>query len=101
MRDAITCYLVVQAMALAVWPLVAIALAPLDDRGWAAAKSFGLLAVAWLVWFVCMLTPVPYTRATLLLGLLAVGAGGWAWAWHSRALESMFAWMRERRALLV
>src|SRR4029079_14148896 len=72
--DALTWYVVVQAMAVAVWPLVARALAPLNDRGWGAAKTAGLLGIAWLVWLVCMLTPLPFTRATLLVATLLVGA---------------------------
>ncbi len=101
MRDAITWYLVVQVLALAVWPVVAHALAPLDDRGWAAAKAFGLLLVAWLVWFVCMLTPVPFTRATLVVAVVAVGVTAWGWLWRSETLEPTFAWMRARRGLLL
>ena len=52
-------------------------LAPLDDRGWAASKAAGLLGIAWLVWLVCMLTPLPFTRATLAVALLLVGGAAW------------------------
>ena len=48
MREALTWYVVVQVGALAVWPLVARALAPLDDRGWAVSKIAGLLSIAWI-----------------------------------------------------
>ena len=47
MRDALTWYVVVQVAGLAIWPLVARALAPLDDRGWAVSKAAGGLGVAW------------------------------------------------------
>jgi YYY domain-containing protein len=100
-RDAITWYVVVQVLAMAAWPVVSFALAPLDDRGWAAAKAFGVLLVAWLVWLVCMLTPVPFTRATLLLAVVVVGAAAWGWLWHGRTLAPTVAWMRERRGLLL
>ncbi len=101
MRDTITWYLVIQVLALAVWPVASLALAPLDDRGWAATKAFGLLLVTWLVWFVCMLTPVPFTRATLIVAVLAVGIASWARLWRGGTLESTLAWMRQRRALLL
>ena len=58
MRDALAWYIVVQVAGLATWPLVARALAPLADRGWAATKTAGLLGLSWLVWLACMLTSV-------------------------------------------
>lgn len=100
MRDALTWYLLVQVMALAVWPAVALALASLADRGWAAAKPAGLLVVAWLVWLVCMLSPLPFTRATLVVAVLAAGAVAWGWTWRSGELEALVAWVREHRILL-
>jgi YYY domain-containing protein len=100
-RDAITWYLVVQALALAVWPIVAQALTPLDDRGWAAAKAFGVLALAWLVWLVCMLSPVPFTRTTLAIAAVLVGGAAWAWLWRTDGLGRTFDWVRQRRRLLI
>ncbi|MBV9595539.1 MAG: hypothetical protein JOZ87_01660 [Chloroflexi bacterium] len=101
MRDALTWYLLVQVAAVAVWPVVARGLAPLADRGWAAAKAFGLLAVAWVVWLVCMLTPVPFTRLTLLIGVVLVGLAAWAGSWRTHTLDGTLGWMRERRGLLI
>ena len=46
MRDAVAWYIVVQVAGLATWPLVARALAPLADRGWAATKTAGLLGLS-------------------------------------------------------
>ena len=100
MRDALTWYLLVQVMAIAVWPLVAVALAPLSDSGWAAAKTAGLLVVAWLVWFVCMLTPLPFTRPTLMVTLIVVGVGAWVWAWRTGAIAALLEWARHHRVLL-
>jgi len=100
-NDALTWYVVIQAMALAAWPLVARALAPLADRGWAAGKAAGLLGIAWLVWFVCMLAPVPFTRATLLVATLLVGGVGWGWSVRSGQVVALAQWMRERRFLLL
>src|ERR1051326_2222502 len=101
MREALIWYIAVQATALAVWPVVAAALSPLEDRGWAAAKAVGILALAWLVWVVCMLSPVPYTRATLVLGLLLIACAAWVWAWRYGSLTLVLGWMRRQRPLLL
>ena len=100
MREALTWYIAVQAAALAIWPVVSMALAPLEDRGWAAAKAAGLLALAWLVWLVCMLATVPFTRATLAIGLVVIAAAAWGWLWRSGSLQTTLGWMRQRQRLL-
>ncbi len=101
MRDALAWYFVVQVAGLAVWPLVARALAPLEDRGWAASKVAGLLGVAWLVWFVCMLSPLPFTRTTLIVALLAIGAGAWLLELRSGGIEPVLVWLRTQRRLVL
>ncbi len=101
MRDALAWYIAVQVAGLAVWPLVSRALAPLEDRGWAASKVVGLLGVAWLVWFVCMLTPLPFTRTTLLVALLGVAAGAWLLELRTGGLAPVLAWLRVQRRLLL
>src|SRR5216683_1861100 len=99
MRDAVAWYVVVQVAAIAVWPAVTRALAPLDDRGWAAGKAIGALGVAWVAWLICMLTPVPFTRVTLLLILIAIGAAAWAWQLRAGGFSELLVWARARRRL--
>src|ERR1700716_1278725 len=101
MRDARAWYVVVQVAGLAVWPLVARALAPLEDRGWAVSKIAGLLLVAWLVWLACMLTPLPFTRLTLAVALVGVGAVAWVSEWRSIGWQSLQDWLKLRRRLLL
>src|ERR671938_409275 len=101
MREALIWYLVVQVCALATWPLVSRALAPVCDRGWAAAKAVGPLVLAWLVWFVCMLSPLPFTRATLILAVLGIAGAGWLWLWRTGGLDSLVGWMADHRRLLL
>src|SRR5712691_9205456 len=101
MRDALAWYIVVQVAGLAVWPLVSRALAPLEDRGWAASKVAGLLSVAWLVWLVSMLTPLPFTRTTLIVALLGIGAGAWLLELRSAGVEPILSWLRLQRRLLL
>src|SRR5258708_4075702 len=101
MRDALAWYIVVQVAGLAVWPLVSRALAPLEDRGWAASKVAGLLGVAWLVWFVCMLAPVPFTRTTLLVALVGLAAGAWLLELRTGGIEPVLAWLSIQRRLVL
>jgi YYY domain-containing protein len=101
MGDALAWYLVVQVAAIAVWPLVARALESLDDRGWAVSKSAGLLGIAWLVWLVCMLLPVPFTRATLAVAVLAVGAVAWGFEIRTQRVADLQFWVRKRRDLVL
>ena len=100
MGEALAWYLTVQLMAAAVWPLVARALAPLDDRGWGVSKAVGLLGVAWLVWLVCMLTPLPFTRLTLFIAVILIGAASWGWLARRAGFEEI-AWLRQRRWLVL
>ncbi|MGI9148657.1 MAG: DUF2298 domain-containing protein [Chloroflexota bacterium] len=101
MRDALTWYVIVQVAGLAVWPLLARALAPLDDHGWGTSKVAGLLGVAWPVWLVCMLTPLPFTRSTLVLALLAVGTASWLGLLRGGEMLAMLHWARLRWRLLL
>jgi YYY domain-containing protein len=102
MRDALTWYVVVQVAGLAVWPFLARALGSLEDRGWAASKAAGMLGIAWLVWLVCMLTPVPFSRATLLVALVVVGGAAWLHMLRrDGGVEALHVWLKERRALVV
>src|SRR4051812_44746632 len=48
-----------------------------------------------------MLTPLPFTRATLAVAVVAVGAAGWGWILRTGQLEPMRVWLCEQRALLV
>ncbi|HEX8966652.1 MAG TPA: DUF2298 domain-containing protein, partial [Chloroflexota bacterium] len=101
MREALSWYLVVQLAALAVWPAVGQALNPLEDRGWAATKTAGVLIVAWLVWLVCLLAPLPFSRGTLLVTLFGVALVAWTWLWRTRTLAPTLVWMKQRRQLLL
>src|SRR6266542_984411 len=101
MGDFLAWYVVVQVAAIAVWPLVARALTSLDDRGWAISKTAGLLGIAWLLWLVCMLLPVPFTRATLALAVLIVGAVAWWLEVRTQRVAELLEWARARRDVLL
>ncbi|HET6319983.1 MAG TPA: DUF2298 domain-containing protein, partial [Chloroflexota bacterium] len=101
MGDALAWYLVVQVAAIAVWPMVARALESLDDRGWGITKTAALLGVAWLAWLVCMLLPVPFTRLTLALAVLALGFFAWGFSARRQGVAELLTVIRERRALVL
>src|SRR3569833_3085262 len=88
MLDALSWYVVVQAASLAVWPLLLRGVSPLEDRGWGIAKTVGVLVLSRLVWLVCMLTGLPFERATLFIGLLVIAAVAWGARGTRGAIET-------------
>ncbi len=100
MLDVLLWYAVVQMVALAAWPLVARALAPLDDRGWGVAKIGGALLTAWAAWFLSMLTPLPYARGFVWLLVVGIAAASWLGVGRVARVE-LLAWMRARAGLLL
>ena len=68
--------LAVEILGLAAFPVVRLGLGGLVDGGWAAAKVFGLLAVAWLVWVGASLRAFSFTGPAVVgaaLGLVLAG----------------------------
>src|SRR5439155_26750330 len=49
----------------------------------------------------CMLSPLPYTRTTLLVALLAIGAGAWLLELRTGGIEPILDWLRTQRRLLL
>ncbi|HEU5014279.1 MAG TPA: DUF2298 domain-containing protein, partial [Roseiflexaceae bacterium] len=96
---------VLELLGLAMWALLFRALPGLPDRGFALAKTLGLLLVAYAGWLLASIgvadgVPlVSYTPwSARVYALLFVLAGGWV-GWRNRA--AMRAFMRERRAALL
>lgn len=70
--------LAVEVLGLAAFPAVRVALGGLVDGGWAVAKTFGLVVVAWLVWFGASIRLFSFTGlavAGAVSGLALVGLG--------------------------
>ncbi len=67
-------YLVLQIMALAVAPFCWRVLPGLPDRGWAVAKTLGLLGVAYAAWLLASVHAIPFGPNAVALGVLAVVA---------------------------
>lgn len=75
----------------ALWAL----LPGLPDRGYPLARTFGLLFGAWLAWLLASTGLATWSRGTILLSLLVMGAGSLALVWPRRA--AFAAWVRDNR----
>jgi YYY domain-containing protein len=70
-------FLVIQVFGIVVAPFLWRVMPSLPDRGYAFAKTFGLLAVSWVGWWLASVGAMEWTRLTLLVacGIVALGAG--------------------------
>ena len=66
---------VLQVMALIVFPLAFVVFRPLKDRGWLFSKGLGLLLLGLIVWLLSSLELMPFTRTTVILGAGALFLG--------------------------
>jgi YYY domain-containing protein len=68
--------LMVGLLGLTALPLSAGVFRSLSDRGYILSRPIGVLFLAWLSWILTNLTPLPYSRGTILLawGLIALGS---------------------------
>jgi len=71
---AIMWYLLLFALGLLVFPLVFSVFSGLPDRGYPLARMAAILLTAWLAWMFGSLNLLPFTRWTVLLAVLLVGA---------------------------
>jgi YYY domain-containing protein len=93
-------FLVVEAIGLIAAPVLWRLLPSLPDRGFAFAKTIGLLAVSWLGWWLASVGALTWTRLSLIISslVIAVAAGivvrghNHAWlAWIKRHWKIIFA----------
>src|SRR3954449_10908047 len=87
MGEAIVWWLTLQVLGVIAFPITALVLRSLPDRGYAVAKILGLLLTVWVAYIVAMLHLLPFGRLLLILGALVVaGFSGWLLLRKSRAL---------------
>ncbi len=91
--------LLLEAIGLVAFPLVWRLFPHLPDRGWTAAKTLALVAVAYLAWLLQSLGLASFGRTTLLLGLALIAVGSLLVLRHERA--ALGAWLRRSREALV
>ncbi len=86
-------------LGLLAFPLTALALGTLEDRGFLLAKAVGLLLVAFGAWWLASLGIARFSAASVALVVvaLAIPSGAAAW-WQRHDLRRLW---RERRALLL
>ena len=98
--SVIVWWLLIQALGLAAFPLLFLAVPGLRDRGWPLAKTLGLLLLATPVWLAANTPWFSYSRGLILFILLSLCALGGALAWlRRRQLAAWFA--RQWRTVLV
>jgi YYY domain-containing protein len=99
-------YLTLLLVGLFAFPIVASALRNLSDRGWAVARTAGLLITSWLAWLVSSLGWVDHTPALVWAAAAVMGLLSLLLLWRGRNDASgsrfpLLAWMRANKRLLV
>lgn len=89
-------YLLLAFIGLAAWPLVAASLPNLPDKGWAVARTAGLLLVSWLAWMAASLGWAPHKPALLWAALALTAVLAWLLPGRRRAAARL-AWLAEHR----
>lgn len=92
--------LVIELIGLLAWPIAALALRSHGAAAWGSSKIIGLLLFGWLIWLPLSLGLWRWTRLSVVVGLLMLGALSWA-AWrHGAAARMRATWHHNRRALI-
>ncbi len=81
------------------FPYAFVAFRKFSDRGYAFAKTLGVLAFAWLTWTLASYQVLPFERTTMFLALAAMLGGAVLIGWFQRAEFSRF--LRARWKLLL
>ncbi len=100
-RPTVAWYLLVTVLGLVTLPLTVAVLGRLPDRGYILARPAGVLLLAWLSWMLTNVTPLQYTRGTILLalGLIALAsAATFLFAGQRRRFVDLW---RTRKRLIV
>ncbi len=92
-------YAVLALVGLAAFPLVATVLPNLADRGWAVARTAGVLTTSWLAWLAASLGWADHTPALVWAAAAALGLVSAGLAWRDRS--GLRAWLAANRRLVV
>ncbi|MGD8737372.1 MAG: DUF2298 domain-containing protein, partial [Anaerolineae bacterium] len=85
----------------AVLPLSLMVFQWLPDRGYILARPVGVILLAWLSWLLTNLTPLQYTRGTILLVLALVAVGSWATLLIPGQRRRLAELWRTRKAVII
>ncbi len=87
MGDTIVWWITLEVLGIAAFPVAAMLLRALPDRGYTASKIIGILLVGWLAYIIAMLRIAPFERWLLALCLLVVAAfSAWLLFRNNRAM---------------
>ncbi|HVS11728.1 MAG TPA: DUF2298 domain-containing protein, partial [Planctomycetota bacterium] len=88
-----------ELLGLVAFPLCWLAFPRFADRGWMLSKAVGLLVVGFSGWLAASLRWAPWSRATLLAAIVALGGAGIVLGWRARG--ALIGFLRERSGLVV
>ncbi|HUU34871.1 MAG TPA: DUF2298 domain-containing protein, partial [Vicinamibacterales bacterium] len=91
--------LTLELLGLTAFPLAALALGRLPDRGWLLSKGVGLLLLGYGAWLPASLRWLPFTRGSLVAIAMAMAATSAFVVWRQRTSFARF--VRERWALIL
>jgi len=92
-------YLALFALGLIAFPLTAVALRNLADRGWSVSRVVGLLATSWLAWLLSSLELARHTPLLVLSCAVVVALVAGALGWRERV--ALWEWLRRRWRLIL
>ncbi len=92
-------YAVLALVGLAAFPLVATLLPNLADRGWAVARTAGLLLTSWLAWLAASLGWADHTPALVWTAAAGMGLVSLGLAWRDRS--GLRAWLAANRRVVL
>ncbi len=98
-QQVLTYWLISQALGLLGLVWVRRLLPSLPDQGYAFAKPFGLLLLAYMAWLLAMLGLAPFGRGLLLACGLVIGLGGLLLM--RRQLPTLLAWLKANWQLIL
>lgn len=90
---------VIWLLGILAFPFTFVAFRKFADRGYAFAKTIGVLAFAWLTWTLASYGALPFERRTMLLVLGAMLVGALLVVWRKR--DEMGAYLRAHWKLLL
>ena len=100
LQEILRHWLVIQAIGVLALPLSGLLFRSLPDRGYAFAKSLGLLVVGYGAWLIAMLGLAPFSGPLLAAMALAMAGAGW-WLWRRRSAGPLLAQLLPSRWTII
>jgi YYY domain-containing protein len=98
--SAITWYVAISIVAVLTYPITFHVFRVLPDRGFSISRPLGLVAVAFPIWWIGHLAPLPLTRVSIVIIAIGVGAASWLLTSPRETIRPFFAANRRRLLIL-